>query len=70
MLAERVGDHVAEPLVLAEQVDERGAETGESQLSGLGHVRLGAGLVAPEPSATAIITSMGHDFYDSCRPKL
>jgi len=70
MLAERIGDHVAEPLVLTEQVDERGAQAGESQLPGLGHVGLGVGLVAPEPNATAIVTSMGHDFYDAREPKL
>ena len=70
VLAERIGDDVAEPLVVAEQVDERGAEAGQTQLLGLGHVGLGVRLVAPEARATAIVTSVGHALYDALRVKL
>ena len=70
VLAERIGDDVAEPLVVAEQVDERGAEAGQTQLLGFGHVGLGVCLVAPEPRATAIVTSVGHALYDALRVKL
>ena len=70
VLAERIGDDLAEPLVLAEQVDERGAEAGQTHIPGFGHVGIGVSLVAPEPRATAIVTSVGHALYDALRVKL
>jgi hypothetical protein len=70
VVAEWIGDDVAEPLVVAEQVDERGAEARESQLLGFGHVGLWVGLGAPESRATTIVTSVGHALYDARRPKL
>jgi hypothetical protein len=70
LLAERVVDDVAEAFVVTEQVDERGAETRQSQLLGLGHVGLWVGLVAPQSRATTIVTSVGHALYDARPVKL
>jgi hypothetical protein len=70
VLAERIGDHLAEPLVLAEELEERGAEAGQPHVPGFGHVGSSVSLVAPDPRATTIVTSVGHALYDALRAKL